>query len=200
LLGDIASSISELETAILLLEKQGDDQIQLAVMKDLAALLHNSQNGNRPELLKQSGNSRGRWEPDAEPDRRRQQLASQLANHPGDDRLILEMARFDIRHDRPQEGRLLLEQHDRLASTNEAVSLKLEADRLLGRTELALNLLDRLDSGTADHLNQAGVWSLVGSICLEQGFPAQARRAWTHALELDPENQGLRMQLRVMGD
>nr|MEE4266760.1 tetratricopeptide repeat protein [Candidatus Krumholzibacteria bacterium] len=200
LLGDIASSISELETAVLLLEKQGDDQIQLAVMKDLAALLHNSQNGNRPELLKQSGNSRGRWEPDAEPDRRRQQLASQLANHPGDDRLILEMARFDIRHDRPQEGRLLLEQHDRLASTNEAVSLKLEADRLLGRTELALNLLDRLDSGTADHLNQAGVWSLVGSICLEQGFPAQARRAWTHALELDPENQGLRMQLRVMGD
>ncbi len=200
LLGDIPSSISELETAVLLLEKQGDDQIQLAVMKDLAALLHNSQNGKQPDLLKQSGNSRGRWEPDAEPDRRRQQLASQLANHPDEDSLILEMARFDIRHGRPQEGRRLLQQHHRLANTNEAVSLKLEADRMLGRTELALNLLDRLDAGSADHWNQAGVWSLVGSICLEQGFPVEARRALTHALELDPENQGLRMQLRVMGD
>jgi tetratricopeptide (TPR) repeat protein len=200
LLGDVTTSISELETAVLLLEQQGDSRVQTAVMKDLAALLHNSQNGSRPDLLKQSGNSRGRWEPDAEPDRRRQQLASQLANHPGEESLILEMARFDIRHDRPEAGRQLLEHHHQLANTSEAVSLKLEADRLMGRTELALNLLDKLDAGAADHWNQAGVWSLVGSICLEQGFPAEARRALTHALTLDPENQGLRMQLRMMGD
>lgn len=200
LLGDFDSALVELDTAVLDLEKQGDDAVQQSVMKDIAAIRQNRQNAQMSGMLSQSGNSRGRWEAENNPDRRRQQLQSQLANHPDDHSLILEMARFDIRHGRPESGRRLLTDHPRLARSNEAVTLLLEADRLLGDTTRARELLAKLDAGAADHWNESGLWSLVGSVFLDQGEEEAARRAWRHALELDPQNQGLRMQLRVMGD
>ena len=80
------------------------------------------------------------------------------------------------------------------------LTLLLEADRQLGDSRRARQLVRRLGEGKAGGLADAGLWSLVGSVCLEQGRKAEAASALQHALELDPENQGVRMQLRMMGD
>ncbi len=125
---------------------------------------------------------------------------ARLQAHPNDDAAVLDLARFLIRHDRPSEGKDLIRHTDRLAGSVEALTLTLEADRLLSDAELALDLVDQLDTGSVSAWKNSGLWSLVGSLCLEQGQEDAARKAFKHALKLDPDNQGLRMQLRLMGD
>jgi tetratricopeptide (TPR) repeat protein len=200
LLGDIESSLSELEQAVGFLERQGDDQIQQAVMKDMAAILQNKQAGEMQEFFRQSGSSRGRWEPDTDPAAREAELSARLKAEPDSDEAVLDMARFLIRHDRPRDGRALILGLDGHQDSVAAVTLLLEADRLAGDPELSVALVKKLEAGQADHLADAGLWSLVGSVCLETGLEKEARLAWRHALDLDPQNQGLRMQLRLMGD
>jgi tetratricopeptide (TPR) repeat protein len=198
LLGDIPSTLNELEKAVALLEKQGDLEVQKSVMKDLAAISRNQQSSNMQSYLKQSGSSKGRWEAETDPEAREKELRARLKASPDDDQAVLDLSRFLIRHGRPAEGKALLASGEQQRGSVQWVIIQLEADRLLGETELAMTLVQKLDAGAADPWNDAGLWSLVGSICLEQGKAGEARRALQHALELDPENQGLRMQLRLM--
>lgn len=199
LLGDISSTLRELEEAVSYLEKQGADEMQQKVMKDMAAIMQNQQSADLQGFFKQSGSSRGRWEPDTDPVAREAELMARLQADPQDEAAVLEMARFLIRHDRPREGRDLILNSGQ-ADSVEAVTLLLEADRLAGDPELSVKLVKRLKAGNAADLADSGLWSLVGSVCLETGLEDEARLAWQHALDLDPENQGLRMQLRLMGD
>lgn len=200
LLGDIKSTLAELGDALVYLEKQGDDKVHQAVLKDLNAIMQNQQAGDVAAFFKQAGNSRGRWEADTDPQGRAQALQARLAADPTDRETVLEMARFMIRHDQPAEGKALVMDMEGNETSMEAVSLVLEADRLMGDTELALALVAKLQAGNAAPWDDSGVWSLVGSICHEQDLPVEARLALEHALDLDPANQGLRMQLRLMGD
>ena len=200
LLGDIKSTLAELEEALGYLEKQGDENVQKAVLKDLTAIMKNQQAGDVQSFFKQSGNSRGRWAADIDPAAREQELKDRLASDPQDDEAVLDMACFMIRHGRPDQGKALIKADDGHQGSVEAVTLLLEADRLLGETELALSLVKELKTGEAGRWNDAGLWSLAGSICQEQSKDNEALLALKHALELDPENQGLRMQLRLMGE
>lgn len=198
LLDDIPSALNELETAVGLLEKQGDDVVQAAVMKDLAAITGNRRAADMQAFFKQSGSSRGRWEAEVDPAARERELTARVKESPDDPAAVLALSRFLIRHDRPQAGLDLLAAHRGLQDTVPGVVLRLEADRLLGRTELAVSLVRKLEAGAADPWDDAGLWSLAGSLCLEQDLPREAQLALRHALQLDPENQGLRMQLRLM--
>lgn len=200
LLGDIESTLLELETAVILLEKQGEDKILASVMKDMVAIRQNQQASEMGSLMRQSGNSQGRWEADVDPVQRQGQLEARMKSNPGDDQAILEMARFMIRHDQPRQGKELLQQSETLEDSVERLTLSLEADRLLGETEMALQMVSQLDAGKTGQWKNSGMWSLVGSLCLEQGQEEAALKAFEHALALDPENQGLRMQLRLMGE
>lgn len=198
LLDDIPSTLAELEAAVGYLEKQGDVEVQRAVMKDLAAITSNRQTTDMQAFLKQSGSSRGRWEADTDPVARQKELTAKVEQNPDDPEAVLELSRFLIRHDRPQEGKDLLASRGQLKGTVPGVILLLEADRLLGRTDLALSLVTKLEAGAAEPWDDADLWSLAGSICLEQDLNREAGVALRHALKLDPENQGLRMQLRLM--
>ena len=200
LLGDMESAVQRLEAALAHLERQGDLEVQQAVMKDLNALHHNRQAGEMKSLFKQSGNSRGRWRAEPDPEARIAQLVADVERSPDSRRLRIELARALIRNGRPLDGRAMIERDAENQETAELLTLLVEADRLQGRSQLALSLVARLERDEVGGLADAGLWSLVGALCLEQGHREQAAAALEHALLLDPENQGVRMQLRVMGD
>jgi tetratricopeptide (TPR) repeat protein len=200
LLGDITSSLERLAASLPHLEKHGDLEVQQAVMKDMNAISRNQQAAEMKALFKQSGNSQGRWRAEADPEGRIVQLEADLEASPGSWPLKRELALLLIRNGRPAEGRALIETDKTHAATGEGLLLLVEADRQLGDAALALKLVKRLARGDAAPLTDPALWSLVGSVCLEQGNKDQAERALQHALSLDPENQGVRMQLRMMGN
>jgi len=199
LLGDIPSTLAELAEAAELLEKYGHTEVQRAVLKDLAAIRKSQQASDVQSFFKQSGSSRGRWAADVDPVRREQELKARLEDDPQDQEAVLAMARFLIRHDRPSEGKELLLEHQENRDSVPGVSLMLEADRLLGETGLALSLVAKLKDGNTEPWDDVALWSLTGAICLDHGLDREATAALEHALQLDPGNQGLRMQLQLMG-
>jgi len=78
------------------------------------------------------------------------------------------------------------------------LALVLEADRTEGEDELALALVKAFEGGATDPWNHAGLWILAGFICLDGGDMADGKVALERALELDPGNQGLKIQLALM--
>ncbi len=109
------------------------------------------------------------------------------------------LARVLIRSGRAGEGQSLL-----LAGYEDdgpviTEILLLEADRQLGELHRALLWAEELQRGVARN-EDPYFWSLVAMICLEQGYPDQGSSALAKALELSPNNAGLRMYSQMYGD
>jgi len=73
---------------------------------------------------------------------------------------------------------------------SEDLVLLLRADRDAGDVERALALV--ADMGGPGDANNADLWSLAALICLDNGYVEAGRRALDRAIELDPENEGLK--------
>lgn len=119
-----------------------------------------------------------------------------------------ELARFLIRNLRLAEGRELLLHgrgndpgagDDLSVLADEDLVILLEAERGAGIDSTARALVDSLQAATAARPHSSEVWAMAGAILLETGDQAGGIVALQRASELDPENGGLRMQLRMLG-
>ena len=68
--------------------------------------------------------------------------------------------------------------------------------RLLNQGQI--RLAGRLAETDRDAYNDAELWTMAGFMCLEAGDEAAGQRALERALELDPGNHGLKIQLQLM--
>ncbi|MFO7652753.1 MAG: tetratricopeptide repeat protein [Candidatus Krumholzibacteriia bacterium] len=95
-----------------------------------------------------------------------------------------------LRTGSPREARRLLLRESVRDLLPDDLRLVLEADRQLGDTARARRLLDRLDVDP-EPVPDARVWTMVATICLDQGWNEPARRALDVAIGLDPGNSAL---------
>ncbi len=202
LMGDFGSAMVELKEAQEYFKKEGDEASLATVQKDLEIIRQNMNAAGVTKFYSQSGRSQGRWAADTDPDTTEKELVARLEIDPSDDDARLDLARHNIRHGKVEQGRQLAfnlynpNQID--AKAKEVVTLVLEADRILGKQEMADTMLRQLKKGRADQWDDPGLWSLVSAICQDHGRNADARKALEMASKLDPDNQGIRNQLRMM--
>jgi len=192
-LGDTSSASIEVADALELLDKQRDTPGFQAVMAELAGVHAGEGESGLQGFFGQSGSEQGRWAASRNPD---QELADLRAAYDADnsDAKRRDLARFLIRNGQAAEGRDLVQGRE----DAEDVVLTLEADRALGDSTLAVRLAEGLVRSGKDSWNDAGLWTLVGFVCLDEGHDDLGRRALERALELDPGNQGLKLQLKLM--
>lgn len=202
LLNDLGGSMAELKQARGFFEQEGDESSLVSVQKDLEIIEQNMNAAGVRNFYSQSGNSQGRWAADSDPVATEKELVARLENNPDDNVAWLELARHNIRNGKVEEGRqqaFSLYTPNRVdAQAKEVVTLVLEADRILGKDEMANAMLRQLAKGRAEPWDEAGLWSLVGAICQDHGRVDDAEKALKMALKLDPDNQGIRNQLRLM--
>jgi tetratricopeptide (TPR) repeat protein len=109
---------------------------------------------------------------------------------------------FLVRHGNPRQGKELLrrgeEDVDPLTLPAEDLCQLLEADRALGDQRLAGALVAALGDGRTDLPDDTQVWALAAFCFIDQGDRETGRLALARALELDPDNGGLRMQMRIL--
>jgi len=117
------------------------------------------------------------------------------------------LARFLIRNLHVAEGRDLLLNGigthpgagtDVATLGSEDLVVLLEADRQDGIDTTARFLSDSLLSGDASQWTDSEVWALTGTTLMDMGDRTAGLAALRRALELDPENGGLQMQLRLL--
>lgn len=192
-LGDLQAAVLEVEEGLRLLDAQGDAPGAQAVLAQLAAVRADLSPLQIEAFFGQSGASRGRWasplDPAAELAAARSAYAAAAT-----DAHRRDLARLLIRLGEAAEGRALVADRPEAAD----VELALEADRVLGDPAGALALADALARTGDDPWNDAGLWTLVGFVSLDAGHDAAGLVALERALELDPGNQGLKIQLRLM--
>lgn len=192
-LGDLESAVIEVETALRLLDRQGDGPGYRAVLDQLADVRADRSLAGIRTFFGQAGSARGRWasvqDPAAELDAARRAYAAEAT-----DARRRDLARLLIRTGEVDAGRALV------ADRREApdLELTLEADRVLGDPSLAVSLAEAYARTGEDPWNDPGLWALVGFVCLDAGKEAEGQAALARALELDPGNQGLKIQLRLM--
>ncbi len=206
LMGDLGSALLEVEGALQVMEDQGDTAGSTAVLHGLAKSDNQLAKADLANFYSQSGTLSGRW---MKAEDREAQLAG-LRKAYADDPTAGNrqgLARFLIRNDQIVEGRDLAMgdlKGEELTGDNitqlagDDLALVLEADRTEGEDELALALVRALEGGATDPWNHAGLWVLVGFICLDGGDIADGKVALERAQELDPGNQGLKIQLAFM--
>ena len=109
---------------------------------------------------------------------------------------------FLVRHGNPRQGRELLtrgqEGVDPLTLPAEEICQLLEADRALQDQRLAGRLVAELEAGTEGLPDDSQVWALAAFCFIDQGDRHTGQVALQRAVELDPDNPGLRMQLRIL--
>jgi len=202
LMGDYQSAINELKQARQMLMREGDQDNLARVKKDLEVLELNMNAAGMRDFFAQSGASRGRWEAMTDPAATEQELRERLEARPEDEQARLDLARHLIRHGDAAGGRsmaMALYRPGARSQPNRAVvTLVLEADRILGQTQMADAMLRQLDKGRSDDWPDANLWSLVGTICQDHDRPEDARRALETALRMDPDNRGLQNMLKMM--
>ena len=202
LLNDYVGALDELKQAQAYFEKEGDMVNLASVKEDLEIIEQNLNATGVKEFYSQSGRSQGRWEAELDPEARESDLVARLENDSSDDEARLELARLNIRHGKVEQGRKLAfslftpQKVD--ARAKEVVILVLEADRILGKEDMADAMLRQLSKGQAEGWDDPGLWSLVSAICQDHDRNAEAKKALERASELDPDNQGIRNQLRYM--
>ena len=205
LMEDREAALAKLESSIQLLTDMGQDDRFSGLRQRLVALKGDLRADFLSMLHSQSGASPGRWEDVLDPE---EHLARLQAAHDEDptqgNRLAL--ARGHIRFGQPEIGRRLLFEGvdpqevnaEELAQlSTEKLLLVLEADRSLGRIELALELVEGLQAGWAAGLDRVDIWAMAGFICLDHDLREAGHAALTKAVELDPTNRGLQLQLQL---
>ena len=206
LMGDLGSALLEVEAALKIMDEQGDTAGSTAVLQGLAKSDNDLASTDIANFYSQSGSSTGRWMMVQDREAQLAELRKAYADHPS---LVnrQNLARFLIRNDQVPEGRDLamgdlkgqeLTGANITQLTGDDLALVLEADRSEAEDELALALVKALEGGATDPWNHAGLWTLAGFICLDSGDIAEGRTALERALELDPGNQGLKIQLALM--
>jgi tetratricopeptide (TPR) repeat protein len=189
-LGDKDAVAIEVREAVRLLNEQAQAPGAQNVLRQLGG--QEATPAALDSYFGQSGSSQGRWaapdDPEADIAERRAALEAQATD---ENRRAL--ARSLIRSGREAEGRAMVAGSDAAPD----LVLALEADRSLGDPALAVELAGRLTAGD-DPWADAGLWTMVGFVCLDHGRADLARPAIERALELDPGNQGLRNQVRLM--
>jgi len=206
LMGDVSSALLEVEAALKIMDEQGDTAGSTAILQGLAKSDNELAQTDIANFYSQSGTSSGRW---MKAEDRDAQLAGLRKNFADDPSPVnrQNLARFLIRNDQADEGRDLamgdlkgqeLTGENITQLSGNDLALVLEADRAEAETDLALALVRALEGGATDPWNHAGLWTLVGFICLDGGDIADGRVALERASELDPGNQGLKIQLALM--
>jgi len=142
----------------------------------------------------QSGSARSRWAEPTDLEQVERDLRAAYDDRP-DDATRRDLARFMIRAGDPRRRRELVAQQ--APTSAEDMILLLEADRALGDPAEALRLVAGLERDI-DPFDDARVWTMAGFLCLDVGETAAGRRAIERALELDPGNRALRVQLRLL--
>ncbi len=202
LLNDYSGAMNELEQAKAFFEVEGDEAALASVREDLEIIQQNLNANGVKNFYSQSGRSQGRWEADTDPDATEGELVARLEENPADDEARLLLARHNIRHGKVEQGRQLafnLYNPGRIDDqTKQVVTLVLEADRILGKEDMADAMLRQLAKGRADAWDSSGLWSLVSAICQDHNRPDDAVKALQMAAKLDPDNQGIKTQLRMM--
>ena len=184
-----------MESALAILEAEGDAPGYTAVLNELANVSTDHTATGVQDFYSQSGAAQSRWAPTVDP------AAESAALHAAyeadaNDKSRRALARHLIRHDEAAAGRELVADF----ATDHAADmvLYLEADRALGETARAQEIVAVLRAGT-DPYDDAEVWILAGFVCLDADRTDDARLALERALELDPGNQALRLQMRLLG-
>ncbi len=206
LMGDLGSALLEVEAALKIMNEQGDTAGSTAVLQGLAKSDSDLDPTDVANFFSQSGSSTGRWIMAKDRDAQLEGLRTAFADHPS---MVnrQSLARFLIRNDQVPEGRGLAMgdlKGQELTGANitqlsgDDLALVLEADRTEAEAGLALALVKALEGGATDPWNHAGLWTLAGFICLDSGDISEARTALERASELDPGNQGLKIQLALM--
>jgi tetratricopeptide (TPR) repeat protein len=192
--GDLQSAVMEVEAALAAIATEGDLPGTVAVLGELANLRSDRTLTGIQAFYGQSGVARARWAPTGET---AQELAALRAAYEADagDANRRDLARYLIRHDEPAAGRALVAG---FAADHAAdMVLLLEADRALGESARAGELVAALSAGR-DPYDDAEVWTLAGFVCLDDGREDEARIALGRALELDPGNRALRVQMDLL--
>jgi tetratricopeptide (TPR) repeat protein len=206
LVGDLGSALMEVEVALDIMDKQGDKAGFNAVLKGLSQSDSELDPTDVANFFSQSGSSAARWRKAEDIDAELAGLRKAYDVEPSDaNRLAL--SRFLIRNGDPAEGRNLamgplngqqLSGDNITQLTGDELALVLEADRSEGEDELALALVRALDGGAEDPWDHSALWILAGFICMDGGDLADGKIALERALELDPGNHGLKIQLALM--
>ncbi len=206
MMGDLGSALLEVEDALKLMDEQGDTAGSTAVLQGLAKSGDKLAPTDIANFYSQSGTSSGRWMTAEDREAQLAGLRKTFADNPSAVNRQ-NLARFLIRNDQADEGRDLamgdlkgqeLTGENITKLSGEDLALVLEADRVEGGDDLALALVHALEGGATDPWNHSGLWILAGFICLDGGDIAEARVALERAQELDPGNQGLKIQLALM--
>jgi len=207
LMGDLSSALIEVEGALTVLDEMGDQASIAAVLAGLSESRNDLDPKDIANFYGQSGTQTGRWFVDADPEAKLAELREAQATAPTDE-TRRELARFLIRHVDPVEGHQValgsftpadLETKKIIEIPAADMELILEADRAQGHSELGLALVKALEGGAEDPWNDTGLWAMAGFICLDAGHEAEGKFALQRASELDPGNQGLKVQLALMG-
>jgi tetratricopeptide (TPR) repeat protein len=206
MMGDVSTALVELERGLEAMDAMGDRAGFAAVMQGLAKSEHELSDSDIANFFGQSGAAPGWWQIPEDLAARETALRQAYADTP-DDANRRELARFLIRNDGVAEGRDLALGELKTEGLNEGnilriaapdLTLVLEADRQEGETGLALALVQALKGGAEDPWRDSTLWAMAGFICLDAGHPAEGRFAIERAAELDPGNQGLKIQLTLM--
>ncbi len=206
LMGDLGSALLEVEGALQILEEQGDKAGFAAVLQGLAKSDNDLEPTDVANFYSQSGSASGRWMKPEDREAKLAGLRKSFADSPTD-KNRQELARFLIRDGEVVAGRDLamgelkgqeLTGNNITRLSGDDLALVLEADRAEGEDELALALVKALEGGAEDPWNHSVLWILAGFICLDGGDLAEGKVALERALELDPGNQGLKIQLAIM--
>jgi len=181
------------EEALRLLDAQGDGPGYQAVLDQLADVRLDRSPPEIAAFFGQSGTERSRWASIQDADATRDALRADYAADPSAaNRQAL--ARFLIREGDAAGGRALVADQQDAAD----VVLTLEADRALGDAALARQLAANYVARGDDPWNDPGLWTMVGFMCLDDGADAAGWAVLERALELDPGNHGLKIQLQLM--
>jgi len=207
LMGDLNSALIEVKGGLARMDELNDAPGAQAVLKGLSQARSELNPQDVANFFSQSGASGGRWTVSADPVAELAALRKAYADDASDaNRRAL--ARFLIREGDHAEGRTLalgpfpasaLESKEIVKIPAEDIELVLEADRAEGSPDLALALVRALQGGAKDPWNTAGLWAMAGFACIDAGHDAEGKVALERASELDPGNQGLKVQLALMG-
>jgi tetratricopeptide (TPR) repeat protein len=207
LMGDLQTALMEVQGALEKLQASGDEASVAAVLAGLSKASGEIDSKDIANFYGQSGTQTGRWIVDEDPVAKLEELRKANATEPTD-ATRRDLARYLIRNVDPVEGQKLalgaftagdLETKKIIEIPAEDMELILEADRAQGHTELGLALVNALEGGAEDPWNDTGLWAMAGFICLDTGHEAEGKFALQRASELDPGNQGLKVQLALMG-